>query len=152
MTVSVSTNKVLCNVSSGGQTVTANISTSQPKIFLNCAPGSLDGLLSLYAEYQNQGGQLSYSDFRIAIIDQIGEISFETVSKNLKSWNASFAYTGGDLTEITYTDGINTVVKTLTYDNYDLASISLSGDTPSGIQLTKSFAYTNGDLTQITYG
>jgi hypothetical protein len=77
--------------------------------------------------------------------------SFETVSKNLKSWGGTLNYTGGVLTSIVYTDGIDTITKTFNYTSGVLTSIVLSGDTPIGIDLTKTLGYTSGDLTSITY-
>jgi len=76
---------------------------------------------------------------------------FETVSKNLKAWNASFNYTDGALTSIVYTSGANTITKTFNYTSGALTSIVLSGDTPSGIALTKTLGYTSGVLTSISY-
>lgn len=76
---------------------------------------------------------------------------FETVSKNLKSWNASFNYSSGNLVTIVYTDGTNTITKTFNYTGANLTSIVLSGDTPSGISLTKTFNYIGSDLTSIVY-
>ncbi len=76
---------------------------------------------------------------------------FETVSKNLKSWNSSFSYTGDILNTITYTNGIDTVVKTFNYTGDQLTSIVLSGDTPGGISLTKTLGYTLSKLTSITF-
>ena len=76
---------------------------------------------------------------------------FETVSKNLKSWNATFAYSLGVLQTITYTDGVDTIVKTFNYTGPQLTSIVLSGDTPSGVSLTKTFGYTGPSLTSVTY-
>ena len=76
---------------------------------------------------------------------------YETVSKNLKSWNATFGYTGANLTSIVYTDGVDTITKTFNYTGANLTSIVLSGDTPAGIDLTKTLAYTGADLTSITY-
>lgn len=81
---------------------------------------------------------------------KLGE-AFETVSKNLRSWNATLNYTSGDLSSITYTDGVDTITKTFNYTSGDLTSIVLSGDTPAGIDLTKTLSYTSGDLTNITY-
>lgn len=77
--------------------------------------------------------------------------SYETVSKNLKSWNASFNYSSGNLVSIVYTSGADTITKTFNYTGSNLTSIVLSGDTPSGINLTKNFNYTGSDLTSITY-
>lgn len=77
--------------------------------------------------------------------------TFETVSKNLKSWGGVLNYTNGVLTSIVYTDGVDTITKTLNYTNTVLTSIVLSGDTPAGIDLTKTLGYTNGSLTSITY-
>jgi hypothetical protein len=76
---------------------------------------------------------------------------FETVSKNLKSWDATFAYSSGVLNTITYTDGVDTIVKTFNYTGSQLTSIVLSGDTPSGIDLTKTFGYTGSSLTSVSY-
>jgi hypothetical protein len=77
--------------------------------------------------------------------------TFETVSKNLKSWSASFNYTSGALTSIVYTDGADTITKTFNYTLGVLTSIVLSGDTPSGVELTKTLNYTTGVLTSISY-
>ena len=76
---------------------------------------------------------------------------FETVSKNLKSWGASFNYSGGNLSSIVYTDGVDTITKTFNYTGDSLTSIVLGGDTPSGIDLTKTLGYTSGNLTSVTY-
>jgi len=76
---------------------------------------------------------------------------FETVSKNLNSWNYSLNYTLGELTSIIYTDGVDTITKTLYYTSGDLTSIVLSGDTPTGIDLTKTLTYTGDQLTAVVY-
>jgi hypothetical protein len=77
--------------------------------------------------------------------------TFESVSKNLRSWNATFIYTGDQLTSISYTDGTDTIVKTLNYTGEQLTSLVLSGDTPSGIALTKTLSYTGIQLTGASY-
>jgi hypothetical protein len=77
--------------------------------------------------------------------------SFETVSKNLKSWGGTLNYTGGVLSSIVYTDGVDTITKTFNYTGGVLTSVVLSGDTPAGIDLTKTLGYTSGNLTLITY-
>jgi len=77
--------------------------------------------------------------------------TFETVSQNLKSWNKTFTYTEGVLTSITHTDGTDTIVRTLVYTDDVLTSIVLSGDTPSGVTLTKTLTYTAGILTGVSY-
>lgn len=78
-----------------------------------------------------------------------GVDSFETVSKNLASEDAALTYNGsGDLIEIAYASG---VIKTLAYTDGALTSITLSGSTPSGIELVKTLTYTGDDLTDITY-
>lgn len=74
--------------------------------------------------------------------------SFETVAANLDASGAAFAYTGADLTQITYANG---VVKSLAYGPDGLASVTLSGVLPSGINLVKSLSYTGGELTAISY-
>lgn len=74
--------------------------------------------------------------------------SFETVSKNLDSSDATYSYTTGLLTQINYANG---VVKQLNYNNEVLTSVSLSGSTPAGIELTKTFTYQNDELVGTTY-
>jgi Major tropism determinant N-terminal domain len=74
--------------------------------------------------------------------------SFETVSSNLDASDATLAYSGGNLTSITYANGI---VKTLSYSGGNLTSVVLSGATPGGIDLTKTLTYTGSDLTGVSY-
>jgi hypothetical protein len=77
--------------------------------------------------------------------------TFETVNKNISSWDATISYSGGVVSSISYSNGVLTVVKTFNYTGADLTSIVLSGDTPAGIDLTKTLSYTSGDLTGIAY-
>ena len=78
--------------------------------------------------------------------------TFETISKNLKSYPYVLNYTDDVLTSIVYDlGGGNEITKTLNYTEADLTSIVLSGDTPAGIDLTKTLSYTSGDLTGIAY-
>lgn len=77
--------------------------------------------------------------------------SFETVSKNLQAANAVFTYSMGRLSNISYAVAAGTVVKTFNYTGDKLTSIVLSGDTPSGIELTKAFGYTVDTLTSVSY-
>lgn len=78
-------------------------------------------------------------------------VSFESVSKNISSWDATYAYALGVLDTITYTDGAETIVKTFGYTLGVLTSITLSGDTPGGIDLVKTLTYTGADLTSVDY-
>lgn len=86
------------------------------------------------------------------IIDVTGGISdsFETVSKNLQSYDYTINYNGsGDVSSIVYSAGIT---KTFNYTSGDVTSIVLSGSTPSGIDLTKSLTYDlDGNVEEITY-
>ena len=75
-------------------------------------------------------------------------VSFETISKNLDNSGATFAYTGDNLTSITYTSG---VIKTLNYTVANLTSVVLSGSVPGGIPLTKTLSYTGDNLTGVSY-
>lgn len=79
-------------------------------------------------------------------------VSFETVSKNLKAYPFSLNYTGSNLTSIVYTVGASSITKTLNYTSNVLTSIVLSGSgLPSGISLTKTLNYTGTDLTSVSY-
>jgi len=78
--------------------------------------------------------------------------AFETVSKNLKSYPYVITYNGDDIDYITYDlGGSLEIVKTFNYTLGVLTSLVLSGDTPSGISLTKTFGFTGDDLTSVTY-
>ena len=79
------------------------------------------------------------------------KIAYETVSKNLDSWDAVLSYTLGDLVTIAYSDGIFTIIKTFNYTVGDLTSIVLSGDTPLQINLTKTFNYSGSDIVGWSY-
>jgi hypothetical protein len=76
---------------------------------------------------------------------------FETISKNIKSCNSSFNYTGDKLTSVVYTENSDTITKTLNYTGDKLTSVVLSGDTPIGIDLTKTLTYTGDQLTSVAY-
>lgn len=84
-------------------------------------------------------------------IDADAAATFETVSKNLRAWAAEFAYSVGILQTITYTDSLGTVVKTFGYTGDQLTTLTLSGDTPSGIDLIKTLTYTGDELTSVAY-
>jgi hypothetical protein len=77
--------------------------------------------------------------------------SFDTVSKNLKSYPWVGSYTGDQLDSLTFTIPGGTIVKTLNYTGDKLTSVVLSGNTPSGIDLTKTLSYTGDNLTGVTY-
>jgi hypothetical protein len=77
--------------------------------------------------------------------------TFELTSKNIRSWDATFSYTGSQLDSIEYTDGASTITKTFNYTGSQLTSIVLSGDTPAGIDLTKTLTYTGDNLTGVGY-
>lgn len=76
---------------------------------------------------------------------------FEEVSKNIRSWNYALNYTSGALSSIVYTNATDTITKTFNYTGDNLTSIVLSGDTPSGIDLTKTLTYTSGNLSGVAY-
>ena len=82
-----------------------------------------------------------------------GQDTFETVSKNISAYPATLAYSGGNLSTITYDLGSGlSIVKTLAYTGGNLTSVTLSGNTPGGIALTKTLTYTGSDLTGVSYG
>jgi len=113
-------------------------------IDLTDVPSSYIGNAGKYLKVNPTGSGIEFTS--------TGTNSFETVNKNLSSYPATLAYTGGgDLNTITYTVPGGTIVKTLNYTAGDLTSIVLSGSTPAGISLTKTLTYTSGNLTGVTY-
>jgi len=88
------------------------------------------------------------------IISATGGLSetFESVSKNLKAYPYEIAYSGGNVSTITYDlGGGMSIVKTFGYTSGDVTTVVLSGDTPTGIDLTKTIAYVGGDVDTINY-
>ena len=77
--------------------------------------------------------------------------SFETVSKNLKTYPFTLAKTGSVLNSITYTLPVGTIVKTFAYGVDGLSSITLSGSLPLGIQTVKTLNYVTGVFSSVTY-
>lgn len=77
--------------------------------------------------------------------------TWETVSKNLRSYPATLAYAAGELSSITYATPAGAVVKTLTRTAGRLTAIVLSGAMPAGIATTKTLTYTGDDLTSVGY-
>jgi hypothetical protein len=74
--------------------------------------------------------------------------TFETVSKNLSSEDATLHYTGDLLTSIAYSNGIT---KTFAYGPDGLSTVTLSGAVPGGIDLVKTLVYSAGNLVGVTY-
>lgn len=77
--------------------------------------------------------------------------SFESISKNIRTWDFIVEYNLGLLTKIKYTKGSLIIDKSFNYTSGKITSIVLSGDTPSGIQLTKAIGYTSGKVSSISY-
>lgn len=80
------------------------------------------------------------------------EETFETVLRNLKVYQPSFTYNvDGKSDTVLYNTNTGTITETVNYSGIKISSIVLSGDTPSGISLTKAFNYTGGNITSFTY-
>lgn len=77
-----------------------------------------------------------------------GKESFETVAQNLDAADSVPTYTDGNLTKVVYSNGIT---KTMAYVNDEVVTITLSGATPSGIDLVKTISYVDGEWAGSTY-
>lgn len=77
--------------------------------------------------------------------------TFESVLRNLKSYNSTISYSGDLIDTIVYTLPSGTVTETVDRTGNIINSITLSGDTPSGIDLIKTFNYTGNKITSFTY-
>jgi len=79
--------------------------------------------------------------------------TFETINRNLKSYPATFNYSvPGELDSITYDLGDGkSINKQFGFAQGVLATITLSGDVPAGVSLTKHLTYQSGRLVAITY-
>lgn len=78
--------------------------------------------------------------------------TYETISQNLRGASYVITNIGGILDHITYTVSPEQVItKSFSYTDSILTSITLSGNTPSGISLTKTLHYTGADLTSVVY-
>lgn len=76
--------------------------------------------------------------------------SYETISRNLDPRDATFGYDAeGRLITVNYGD----ITKTLAYTGDQLTTVTLSGNVPTGMNLTKTLAYdVDGRLTGYSYG
>lgn len=78
-------------------------------------------------------------------------VTFDTLSKNLKSYPYTLARSGAQITSITFTlPDTSTIVKAFTYSGSQIASIAISG--PSLVSTyTKILQYSGSDITGATY-
>jgi hypothetical protein len=75
--------------------------------------------------------------------------TFETISKNLAAVAFVINYDlNSNISKLIYENGI---IKTLSYTSGRLTQITLSGSTPSGINLIKTLFFTGDNLTSVTY-
>ena len=91
------------------------------------------------------------ANLAIALINDLKEETFERVNQNIKSYNKALSYTGLVLNTVAYTFGTKTITKTLGYSGISLVTVTLSGDTPGGINLIKTLTYSGLNLTGIAY-
>jgi hypothetical protein len=81
-----------------------------------------------------------------AEIDAIFKETYNTVNKNLKSYNDVIVYgVDGPSTQTFTIDGTHSIIKTFNYTLGVLTSIVLSGSTPAGIDLTRTLNYNSGN-------
>ena len=67
--------------------------------------------------------------------------TFETISKNLKKYPATFTYDDDKLQTVAYSTPGGTITKTLAYNGIYLASVTLSGALPDYVATVKTFSY-----------
>ena len=91
------------------------------------------------------------ANLAIALINDLKEETFERVNQNIKSYNKALSYTGLVLNTVAYTFGTKTITKTLGYSGINLVTVTLSGDTPGGINLIKTLTYSGLNLTGVAY-
>lgn len=77
--------------------------------------------------------------------------TYETVSRNLRSYPATLTYSAGELASISYATPGGAITKTFVRSAGRLASIVLSGALPAGIATTKTLGYTGDSLTSVGY-
>lgn len=77
--------------------------------------------------------------------------SFESVSKNLRSYPYTITYSDGKVSYIDYVTSSGNIRKQLIYTGENVTAIVLSGATPDNIALTKSLTYTDGNITEVSY-
>lgn len=78
--------------------------------------------------------------------------TFETISKNLKKYPATFTYDGDNLQSVQYATPGGTITKTLAYNGIYLASVTLSGAIPDYVATVKTFGYSaQNKLISINY-
>lgn len=77
---------------------------------------------------------------------------FEYISKNISNYDTTFAYSGGDLSTITYAAPGGDIIKTFSYSGGDVSTIVLSGNVPASVtETTKTFSYSGGNVSGYVY-
>jgi hypothetical protein len=78
--------------------------------------------------------------------------TFETINKNLLSYNVTATTESATLITQTYNGPNGDIIKSISFDSSGLpTTIVLSGDTPAGINLTKTFDFSSQEIPLITY-
>lgn len=80
------------------------------------------------------------------------QTTFETINKNLLAYDVIDTTETSTLITITYDSPSGDIIKSIAFDaNGDPLTITLSGATPSNIELVKTFDFTGRDIPLITY-
>jgi hypothetical protein len=73
--------------------------------------------------------------------------TFETVSANLRAYACATIFENGKVARKVFSlGGGKTITKTFNWTGSRITSIVLSGDTPTGIALTKTFTYAGANV------
>lgn len=79
--------------------------------------------------------------------------TFETVSQNLEGYPFSITRVDGSISSIVYDlGGGQAITKTLGRSGGVVTTITLSGDTPAGIDLVKTLTRSDGAIVGVSYG
>lgn len=78
--------------------------------------------------------------------------TFESLSKNIKSYPYALVRTGSTITSVQYTTpSTDIITKTLNYTSGKISSISITGIPLANVVYTKTLAYSGADITGASY-
>lgn len=107
---------------------------------------SSDGSVNITSSMANGSGIVD-----ISVSGGVGN-TFETVIRDLNCYPAAITYNSDNrIDTIVYTVPSGTITQTISYLGSSVNTMVLSGDTPSGIDLTKTFSYSGINISSIAY-
>jgi hypothetical protein len=123
---------------------------SNEGILISSSVDDVDFVGDLVTAVESPSGQVTVNIDSSAIPETFISQTFETLSKNLKSFPYTISYNGTQIANLSYTTGGGTMIKALNYSGDLIANIVISG-TYLSETYTKTLTYANTSITGASY-